>query len=88
MSPRAYLLTLLALLALTGLSWWASFFSLGAWEAPVAYGIAAVKVALVALVFMHLATVRAADRLFAVGGVLIVLLLVSLAAAEVVMRTG
>ena len=44
----------LALFALTGLTIGISFIDLGGWNAVVAFGIAALKTALVAAVFMHL----------------------------------
>jgi cytochrome c oxidase subunit 4 len=51
---RIYIAVGLALFALTGLTVAMSFVHLGGWNAVIAFGIAAVKTALVAAVFMHL----------------------------------
>lgn len=54
-SPAVYAAVYAALLLLTLLTVWiASTFKLGGYEVPVALGIAAVKTALVGLIFMHL----------------------------------
>lgn len=75
---RSYVLTLVALLVLTGLTFGLSFLSLGPWGIPVALVIAAAKAVLVALFFMHLLEQGAPARLAVVvalfiGGILIVL---------------
>src|SRR6185295_10243229 len=49
-----YALVWIVLLALTGLSYWASTLGLAGWEAPVALAIAVVKATLVVWFFMHL----------------------------------
>jgi cytochrome c oxidase subunit 4 len=51
---KIYVLVWLTLMVLTGLTATLSFVDLGQWSAPVAIGIASVKVLLVALFFMHL----------------------------------
>ena len=53
-TPRAYFAVFAALMALTGLTVWASFLHLGVWNTPVALTIAVTKALLVALIFMHL----------------------------------
>jgi cytochrome c oxidase subunit 4 len=53
-SRKIYVLVWLALIVLTGVTAAVSFVNLGTWSAPVAMGIASVKVLLVALFFMHL----------------------------------
>lgn len=58
-----YTITFVALLVLTGTSFGTSFLPLGMLEMPVALGIAAIKAALVALVFMHLMGSRFGYRL-------------------------
>jgi cytochrome c oxidase subunit 4 len=49
-----YFVIFVALLLLTATTVWVGFAPLGAWHAPAALGIAAVKATLVALYFMHL----------------------------------
>ncbi|MCA9560372.1 MAG: cytochrome C oxidase subunit IV family protein [Myxococcales bacterium] len=75
-----------ALLTLTGLSLGASYVPLGAWGMAVALGFAAIKVSVVAVVFMHLARSPRAEALFALGAVVVVAILVLLAAADVMTR--
>jgi cytochrome c oxidase subunit 4 len=53
-SPRTYVLVFVALIALTGTTYLLALQRLGAWEVPVALGIATVKTVLVGLFFMHL----------------------------------
>ena len=53
-APKAYFAVFLALMALTGLTVWASFLHLGVWNTPVALTIAVTKGLLVAVIFMHL----------------------------------
>ncbi|HTR03113.1 MAG TPA: cytochrome C oxidase subunit IV family protein [Thermoanaerobaculia bacterium] len=50
----AYVGVFLTLMALTLLTVWAAYQHLGIWNTPVALGIATMKAALVALIFMHL----------------------------------
>ena len=53
-APKAYFAVFAALMALTGLTVWASSLHLGVWNTPVALTIAVTKALLVALIFMHL----------------------------------
>ena len=53
-TPKAYFAVFATLMALTGLTVWASFLHLGVWNTPVALAIAVTKGLLVALIFMHL----------------------------------
>ncbi|MEP6994084.1 MAG: cytochrome C oxidase subunit IV family protein [Acidobacteriota bacterium] len=53
-TPKAYFAVFAALMALTGLTVWASYLHLGVWNTPVALAIAVTKALLVALIFMHL----------------------------------
>jgi cytochrome c oxidase subunit 4 len=53
-TPKSYFGVFAALMALTGLTVWASFLHLGVWNTPVALAIAVTKGLLVALIFMHL----------------------------------
>ena len=50
----AYLGVFTALMVLTGVTVWAAFQHLGAWNTPVALAIAVTKALLVAWIFMHL----------------------------------
>lgn len=54
--PRlsAYFGVFAALMIFTTLTVWAAFQHLGAWNTPIALGIAVTKAVLVALIFMHL----------------------------------
>jgi cytochrome c oxidase subunit 4 len=53
-APKAYFAVFGALMALTGLTVWASFLHLGVWNTPVALAIAVTKALLVAWISMHL----------------------------------
>lgn len=85
-SRRTLVVNTGALLALTGLSWSLAYVSLGAWEMPVALGIAAVKVALVALFFMHLVREQGGVRFAAATAPIFIALLTGLLAADVLTR--
>jgi cytochrome c oxidase subunit 4 len=85
-SARAYVLTWLALLALTALTFLLSRQELGSLEVPAALAIALLKGGLVAVFFMHLLEQRSVNAFFFVVGVLFVVLLVGLTAADVVTR--
>ncbi|HSN90156.1 MAG TPA: cytochrome C oxidase subunit IV family protein [Anaeromyxobacteraceae bacterium] len=72
-----------ALIALTGLTYWLSRFHLAhGWAVVVALGIASAKSALVALFFMHLWDQRGANRLVFVTSLVFVALLVGLTVAD------
>jgi cytochrome c oxidase subunit 4 len=68
-SPKLYLAVYAALLGLTGTTVWLSLQELGAWEIPIALGIAASKTILVALFFMHLLHSPRLVWLIVAGGV-------------------
>lgn len=85
-SGRPYLLGWIALLVLTALSFGLSRVHLGAGATPVALGIAGVKVAVVGLVFMHLARARAALQLVALTSLVFIALLVLGVAGDVSFR--
>jgi len=78
--------TLVGLLILTGTSWGASYLHLGAWELPLALAIAAAKVSLVGLFFMHLSRERGGFRFVALTAPVFVAMLVGLMAADVATR--
>jgi len=75
-SPSLLLAVWLALLALLALTLGSAYLSLGAFNTWLNYGIAALKVALVALVFMHL---RRSDTAVRCAAVIALLFLVVLA---------
>ena len=85
-TPKAYFAVFAALMALTGLTVWASFLHLGVWNTPVALAIAVTKALLVALVFMHL---RHSPRLtrFVIGAsILWLALLIVITASDFLTR--
>ena len=86
-SPRTFLLTLAGLLALTCLTFGLSFLRLGSWAVPVAMSIAAAKAWLVAMFFMGLREHGTSDRAALVIGIVLALLLIGFAAADVATRT-
>jgi cytochrome c oxidase subunit 4 len=75
-----------ALIVLTLVSFGASYLHLGVFEMPVALAIAAMKVSVVGLFFMSLFEETSSNRLAAVAGVLFVLMLLTFAVADIVMR--
>lgn len=64
---RVYILTWLALMALLAATFTAAHFRLGAFNTAVGLAIAAAKVALVGLFFMHLRRATALIAIFAVA---------------------
>jgi cytochrome c oxidase subunit 4 len=74
------------LLLLAGTSFWLSFLRLGAAALPVALGIAALKAAIVVVLFMELAKERASLQLAALSAIVMLLLLVGLTVADVLTR--
>lgn len=86
LSTKAVGLTTVALLALTALSWGLAYVPLGAWEVPVALGIAVAKVLLVAFIFMHLYREGSGVRFAALMAPLFILLLVGFVVLDVVTR--
>jgi len=67
-SVRAYVLTALVLLTLTGLNIGLAFVPLGPWNTPIALGIAATKALLIGAMFMHLRSSPSMVRLTALVG--------------------
>jgi cytochrome c oxidase subunit 4 len=76
----------LALLALLGLTVAGSFTLTGAASAVVSFGVAAAKVALIFWFFMQLRTEKGLVRLFAVGAIAWLLILLSLATIDYATR--
>ena len=85
-SATTYLVCLLGLLALTGLSYGCSGLDLGAMEMVVALAIACAKGSLVALFFMHLLHARGSNAFALVTAVMFVAILVALLAGDVATR--
>jgi cytochrome c oxidase subunit 4 len=83
---RVYWKTAIALLVLLVLSLLSGALPLGGASLPVALGIAAVKVILVGLFFMHLRGSSGVARLFAGGGVFWLGILIALSLADYVSR--
>ena len=86
LTTGTYVRSLGALIVLTLLSYWLSYRDLGAFGVPVALAIAAVKVSIVALFFMGLVDEPASHRVVGITAVLFVVLLASLAVADIVTR--
>jgi cytochrome c oxidase subunit 4 len=83
---RGYLLTWLALLALTVLSFTVSEVHLGRLDVVIMLAIATFKATLVVLIFMHLLEVTFANRMVVLLSAFFVFLLVSLMVADVMTR--
>jgi len=82
-SGLALVLTFLGLLALAGASWAAAALGTGT---AVALSIAALKAALIALIFMELTRAHSTDRVIALVAALFVILLCVGAVADVAFR--
>lgn len=95
-SPRIYLSVLIALLCATGLTVSASYFDLGEWHIfrgvtlfwnpVVALAIAATKMILVVLFFMHVKYSTRLTRLTVMSGVFMFLILVGMTLTDYVTR--
>jgi cytochrome c oxidase subunit 4 len=84
---RRYVLTFVALLVLTGLTFGLSFADLGPWGVPVALTIATAKAVLIALFFMHLVEERTPAHVAGLVAVLLGVLLIVLASMDVSTRS-
>jgi cytochrome c oxidase subunit 4 len=83
---RPLILTFVALLVLTVISWGVSGLPLGRAEIAVALGIATLKASLVIAIFMHLLDEQTSTVLALLSGVFFVTLLATFVAAEVASR--
>jgi cytochrome c oxidase subunit 4 len=82
-SPGTYGMVYVCLLGLTALTvYLASATKLGAWEVPVALGIASVKSILVGLIFMHLASSNRLTWLILGAGVLFLAVMILFTMAD------
>jgi cytochrome c oxidase subunit 4 len=87
-STRTYLWTLLGLLALSALTFGMSYIELGGFSVVIAMAIAAAKAWLVAMFFMHLGEHGTSDKAALLLGVLLALLLIGFAAADIATRAA
>lgn len=87
-SLRPYLLTWIALLALLGLTTASALLPLGGFNLVVNLGIAAIKAALVAAVFMHVARGGTMVRVVALAGLVWLSLLIGLSMTDLAVRGG
>lgn len=86
LTGRDYLLTWIALLVLSGLTFLLSFLPLGPLHVPIALLIAAGKGTLIVLVFIHLAEQPSGNRVILIFWLLLFAILVALTAADVATR--
>jgi len=84
--PRVYIAVLLALMAGTALTVFASYLDLGFWNPVIALAIASAKMMLVALYFMHLRYSTKLTRLAIIGGFFLFFTLISLTLADYISR--
>jgi cytochrome c oxidase subunit 4 len=86
-SLPAYFAVFVALMVLTGLTVWAAFQHLGAWNTPVALAIATTKGVMVALVFMHLRTSPKLTALVVGSSLLFLAFLILVTASDYLTRS-
>ena len=82
-SPKVYVVILIALLVGTALTVWASFIDLGFWNPIIALAIATAKATLVVLFFMG---VKYSTKLTVGAGIFTFLTLVSMTLADYISR--
>jgi cytochrome c oxidase subunit IV len=80
--PRTYLTILLALLVFTGLTVWVSFIDLGPLNPVLALAIAATKMILVVLFFMHVKYSTKLTKLTVAAGLFTFLVLVGMTLSD------
>jgi cytochrome c oxidase subunit 4 len=85
-SPKVYVVILLALLVGTGLTVWASFLELGIWNPIVALAIATGKALLVVLFFMHVKYSTKLTKLTVGAALFMFLALISMTLADYMSR--
>ena len=81
-SPRVYVVILIALLIGTALTVWASFIDLGPWNPVIALAIATTKAMLVVLFFMHVWYSTRLTKMIVMSSVFWLLLLLFLTMAD------
>jgi len=85
-SPKLYFAVFGALLALTGVTVWASGQDFGAYNTAVAVGIAVTKATLVVLFFMHVRWAGKLVQLFVASGFIWLGILIAITLADYVSR--
>lgn len=85
-SPKVYVVILLALILGTAATVWASFLELGIWNPVVALAIATAKAMLVVLFFMHVKYSTKLTKLTMVCGIFVFLALIGMTLADYVTR--
>jgi cytochrome c oxidase subunit 4 len=85
-SPKVYVVILLALIVGTIATVWASFLELGPWNPVVALTIATTKAVLVVLFFMHVKYGTKLTKLTVVCGIFVLLALIGMTLADYVSR--
>ncbi len=85
---RGLVWAFLGLLVLTASTFGLSFLSLGAFEVPVAVGIAVIKSLVVAFVFMRLLDEPASHRIAGATAVIFVCILAALVSSDILTRGG
>ncbi len=80
------LITGIALLVLLAATSWAAFLPLGRWKLPTAMAISTLKLILIALSFMRLRQAGRSSWVFAVAGLLWIMILAGLTLADVLTR--
>jgi cytochrome c oxidase subunit 4 len=85
-SPRVYVVILISLLVLTGLTVWASFIDLGFWNPIIALAIATTKATLVVLFFMGVKYSTKLTKLTIGAAIFMFLTLISMTLADYISR--
>jgi cytochrome c oxidase subunit 4 len=85
-SPKVYVVILIALLVGTALTVWASFIDLGFWNPIIALAIATAKATLVVLFFMGVKYSTKLTKLTVGAGIFTFLTLVSMTLADYISR--
>lgn len=86
--PRPFVLAWLLLLLLAGVSLWTAFLGLGRWMPVIQFGIAAIQVALVFILFMRLKGPPTLKWVFAASGFFWLLFLYGLTMVDYASRHG
>lgn len=84
---RIYILIFGALIALTGITTWVAFMDLGRWNTIAALVIAATKMMLVILYFMHLRYSHGLTRIVVLASFMFVALLIGLTLTDTLTRS-
>jgi cytochrome c oxidase subunit 4 len=85
-SPRIYVIIILALLLGTAITVWASYIDLGPWNPVIALAIACTKATLVVLFFMHVKYSTKLTKLTVGAGLFTFLALISMTLSDYISR--